>query len=239
METQRKTQQPQWLAVEFDTLDYPEALSLQHALVAARRSGSLRKNVLLMLEHPPVFTLGRRGGSENLKVSADFLKDRDIAVVQIERGGNITYHGPGQLIAYVIFDLHTGHDGVEGFVYRLEEVMIRVSKACGVTAVRDQRNRGVWVGNDKLGSVGIAIRRGITYHGLALNVDPCLEHFGWIYPCGLPNAGVTSIRRELARPVSMQRIRRQFKHHFSIVFEATPESISKRRLEERLEGISK
>jgi lipoate-protein ligase B len=232
----RRIDRQQWLAVEFDTLDYGEALSLQHALVAARRNGAIDQNVLLLLEHPPVFTLGRRGGSENLKVSAEFLKKHNIAVVQIERGGNITYHGPGQLVAYTICDLNAGRKGVEDFVRRLEEVMLRVSKSTGVAATRDRRNRGIWVGDDKLGSVGIAIRRGITFHGLALNVDPCLEHFGWINPCGLQNAGVTSIRREISQPVSMQDIREAFKHHFSDVFGAVLQPLTQHQLTARLEG---
>jgi len=235
----RSVETQAWLAVEFDTLDYGESLSLQHALVAARSSGAITQNVLLLLEHPPVFTLGRRGGSENLKVSAEFLKKSEIEVVQIERGGNITYHGPGQLVAYIIFDLNAGRKGVEDFVHRLEEVMLRVAASAGVTAARDRRNRGIWVGDDKLGSVGIAIRRGVTFHGLALNVDPCLEHFGWINPCGLQHTGVTSIRREILQPVSMQGIRKAFRHHFSAVFEAALEPISRRQLAARLECASK
>ncbi len=234
----RSTDRQRWLAVEFDTLDYGEALSLQHALVAARRSGAIEENVLLMLEHPPVFTLGRRGGRENLKVSARFLKKHGVEVVQIERGGDITYHGPGQLVAYVIFDLNAGRKGVEDFVSRLEEVMIRVSRNWGVIATRDRRNRGVWVGGDKLGSVGIAIRRGISFHGLALNVDPCLEHFGWIHPCGLQDVGVTSIRRETSQPISMKAIRRVCKQHFGDVFGASLESISRRQLTALLKSAS-
>lgn len=230
------TQPRRWLAVEFDTLDYGKALALQHALVAARRSGKLSDNVLLLLEHPPVFTLGRRGGRENLKVSPGLLNRHGIALVQIERGGDITYHGPGQLVAYIIFDLHAERRGVEDFVRRLEEVMLRVAQGWGVAATRDQRNRGIWVGSDKLGSVGIAIRRGITFHGLALNVDPRLEHFGWIHPCGLQDVGVTSIRRETAQPVSMEDCRRVFRLHFGDVFTAELESISPQQLTARLES---
>ena len=233
----RSTHLQKWLAVEFDKLDYGEALSLQHALVAARRSGALQQNVLLLLEHPPVFTLGRRGGSENLKVSAEFLQKHNIAVVQIERGGNITYHGPGQLVAYIIFDLNADRKGVEDFIHRLEEVMLRVAESAGVAAARDRRNRGIWVGDEKLGSVGIAIRRGITFHGLALNVDPNLEHFSWIHPCGLPDAGITSIRRETERRVSMKTIRKAFKHHFGDVFGAALQSTSRRQLAAHLEGV--
>ncbi len=236
MDMTRQTDRQQWLAVDFDTLDYGKALCLQHDLVAARRSKIIEQNVLLLLEHPPVFTLGRRGGSENLKVSTEFLKKHHIEVVQIERGGNITYHGPGQLVAYTIFDLNTGRRGVEDFVHRLEEVMLRVSESSGVAATRDQRNRGIWVGDHKLGSVGIAIRRGIAFHGLALNVDPCLEHFGWINPCGLQNTGVTSIRRERSKPVRMQDIRSAFKHHFSEVFGAALLPLTQHQLSVRLKG---
>ena len=226
---------PAWLSVEFDMLDYGEALSLQHALVAARRNGRIKRDVLLVLEHPPVFTLGRRGGSKNLKVSSEFLGKHRIEVFQIERGGDITYHGPGQLVAYVISDLHTARKGVEDFVHRLEEVMLRVSQIWGVAAARDRRNRGIWVGSNKLGSVGIAIRRGITFHGLALNVDPSMEHFGWINPCGLLNVGVTSICRETSRPVSMKEVRNALKWQFSEVFAAVLQSLSPQQLTKRLQ----
>jgi lipoate-protein ligase B len=175
-------------------------------------------DLLILLEHPPVFTLGRRGGRENLIVPPDFLANAGIQVVQAERGGNITYHGPGQLVAYLVLDLEAAKMGVKDFVHFLEEVMIRTAAEWGVAAERNPVNRGIWVGNSKMGSIGIAIRRGITYHGLAFNVDVSLEPFGWINPCGLPGVGVTSLKLASGRSPSMPSVRRVFKGHIQTIF---------------------
>ncbi len=174
-----------WLCVELPVTDYREAWDLQTGLVAARNSGVLASDVLLLLEHAPVFTLGRRGGLENLTVSEEFLKEAGVPVVHVERGGNITYHGPGQLVGYPILDLHASGLTVSDYVERLEEIMIRTAAHWGVAAGRNPINRGVWVGNSKLGSIGVAIRHGISFHGFAFNVSLSLEPFGWINPCGL------------------------------------------------------
>jgi lipoate-protein ligase B len=207
-----------WRVFEPGLLDYGEALRLQHHLVAARKSGALASDLLILLEHPPVFTLGRRGGRENLIVPADFLANTGIQVIQAERGGNITYHGPGQLVAYLILDLEAAKIGVKDFVHFLEEVMIRTSAEWEVVAERNPVNRGIWVGNSKMGSIGIAIRRGITYHGLAFNVDVSLEPFGWINPCGLPDVGVTSLKLASGRSLDMPSVRRVFKSHIQTIF---------------------
>ena len=207
-----------WRVFEPGLLDYGEALRLQHHLVAARKSGALASDLLILLEHPPVFTLGRRGGRENLIVPADFLAKAGIQVIQAERGGNITYHGPGQLVAYLILDLEAAKIGVKDFVHFLEEVMIRTSAEWEVVAERNPVNRGIWVGNSKMGSIGIAIRRGITYHGLAFNVDVSLEPFGWINPCGLPDVGVTSLKLASGRSLDMPSVRRVFKSHIQTIF---------------------
>jgi lipoate-protein ligase B len=207
-----------WRVFEPGLLDYDEALRLQHRFVAARKTGDLACDVLILLEHPPVFTLGRRGGRENLIVPADFLANAGIQVIQAERGGNITYHGPGQLVAYLVCDLEAAKMGVKDFVHFLEEVMIRTAAEWGVAAERNPVNRGIWVGNSKMGSIGIAIRRGITYHGLAFNVDVSLEPFGWINPCGLPDVGVTSLKLASGRSLSMPSVRRVFKGHIQTIF---------------------
>lgn len=198
---------------------YEPVLRLQTELVAARRAGDLGNDVLLVLEHAPVFTLGRRGGRENLTVSAAALDRRGIEVLQAERGGNITYHGPGQVVAYPIFDLAARRLGVDAFVTGLEEVMLRTARQWGVTAGRDARNRGVWVAARKLGSVGIAVRRGVSFHGLALNAVVDLEPFGWINPCGLKGVQVTSLAREAGRPVTTAAVRGALKTHFEAVFD--------------------
>ncbi len=208
----------QWLCVDLPTIDYQEAWKLQTDMVEARRSRVIDSNIVLFLEHPPVFTLGRRGGLENLMVSREFLDQSGITVIQVERGGNITYHGPGQLVAYPIIDLEDARLKVVEYVKGLEEVMIRTALDWGIRAQRNTLNRGIWVGNNKLGSIGIAIRRKISFHGFALNVNLSLKPFGWINPCGLQNSGMTSLHQETGSDIPMHQVREAVKRHFESVF---------------------
>lgn len=204
--------------MELPSLDYREAHQLQINLVAARKSRAVGADVLLLLEHPPVFTLGRRGGKDNLKVSESFLQEAGIPLIPIERGGDITYHGPGQLIGYPIIDLHAAAMTLTDYVQRLEEVLIRTAADLGVTGGRNPINRGVWVGNRKLASLGIAVRRGITFHGFALNVNVGLAPFDWIHPCGLQGIGITSLQRELQQEIPLNRVREILKEHVQALF---------------------
>jgi lipoate-protein ligase B len=210
-----------WLCVELPVTDYKEAWQLQSHLVSAKYHKTIHKNIVLFLEHPPVFTLGRRGGLNNLWVSENFLDKVAIPVIQVERGGNITFHGPGQLVVYPIIHLQAANLSVIQYVEQLEEVMIRTAADWGITAVRNSLNRGVWVSNKKLGSIGIAIRRGICFHGMALNVNTSLEPFHWITPCGLENTKITSMERELSGSVPMKRVRERIKHHMEAVFDVS------------------
>jgi len=188
--------------------------------VAARKAGVLDTNVILLLEHLPVFTLGKRGGRNNLTVSEAFLEKEGIAIIQVERGGNITFHGPGQLVMYPIIDLQGAGLRVVDYVHKLEEIMIRTAQDWGIAAERNSLNRGVWVGNSKLGSVGIAIRRGISFHGAAFNVNLSLQPFDWIKPCGLGDVTVTSMEKQLSRRVHMLHVRENVQHHIEEVFGA-------------------
>jgi lipoate-protein ligase B len=215
----RNRQPATWLYLDLDTVDYKKTLELQHRLVAARKTRELESNILLLLEHPAVFTLGRRGGLENLTVSREFLDKTGIPVIQVERGGNITYHGPGQLIAYPIVDLEAARLNVDHYVELLEEVMIRTAREFDVQSQRNPLNRGIWIGNHKMGSIGIAIRKGVSFHGLALNVNLSLEPFTWINPCGLDQVEMTSIQKVSKRDVSIQDARQAFINHFATVFE--------------------
>ena len=209
---------------------------MQGELAAARKDGRINDDVVLWLEHFPVFTLGRRGGRENLKVTDAFLEKQNISVAPAERGGNITYHAPGQLIAYPIIDLNAAKLSIPEYVTRLEEVMIRTAADYGVGAERNPLNRGVWVGNKKLGSVGIAIRRGISFHGLALNVELSLLPFEWINPCGLENVGVTSIRQECGRHIEMQPARDAAQQHMETVLNVKSRLTPLSKIERMLEG---
>jgi lipoate-protein ligase B len=207
-----------WLITEIPMIEYTEAWDLQVRLVSARKGRNIDKDMVLLLEHPPVFTLGRRGGRENLSVSEDILKREGISVFQVERGGNITFHGPGQLIVYPIIDLNEARLSVTDYVERLEEVMILVAADWGIRCQRNPLNRGVWVANKKLGSIGIAIRKGISFHGAALNVNLSLRPFSWINPCGLQGIGMTSLEQELGQRLSMDQVRLRVKRHIETVF---------------------
>jgi len=199
-------------------MEYREAWDLQGNLVAARKDGVIDRDVVLLLEHPPVFTLGRRGGLDNLTVPEGFLEKSGIPVIHVERGGNITFHGPGQFVMYPILDLRAGGLRVLDYVENLEAVMIRTAGDWGIRAERNPLNRGIWVGNNKLGSIGIAVRRGISFHGMAFNVNLSLDPFGWINPCGLQGVGVTSMERELSRKVPMEQVRKALKRNIESVF---------------------
>jgi len=205
------------LCVDLPAIDYRKAWDLQLRLVGARKDGIIDMDIALVLEHPPVFTLGRRGGLNNLMVSEDFLEKEGIPVIQVERGGDITFHGPGQLVIYPIIDMEKARLKVVDYVSDLEEVMIRAAAEWGITAERNAKNRGVWVGNRKLGSVGIAVRRGICFHGLALNINPSLNPFAWINPCGLQDIGMTSMEREITGEISMNEVREVAKRHMETV----------------------
>ncbi len=207
-----------WLCIDIPAMGYGEAWNLQGRLVAARKDKTIDTDVILFLEHPPVFTLGNRGGLNNLTVSESFLEKAGIPVIQVERGGDITFHGPGQLVVYPIIDLRGARLTVVDYIENLEQVMIRAAADWGINAVRHPMNRGVWVGNNKLGSVGIAIRRGIAFHGMALNVNLSLRPFGWINPCGLQDTRMTSMERELSRKVLMNQVRQSVKYHLKAVF---------------------
>ena len=206
------------LWVELPVTEYERVWRLQTRLVAARREGILDRDIMLLTEHQPVFTLGRRGGLDNLMVPTAYLDGAGIPVFQVERGGNITYHGPGQLVLYPIVDLLGVGLKVVDYVWNLEEVAIRTAAAWRIKAERNAVNRGVWVEARKLASVGIAVRRGISFHGIALNVNLSLEPFRWIHPCGLQGVEVTSMERELSCPVPTAEVRRTMKGEIEAVF---------------------
>ena len=196
--------------------DYQTVRDLQLRLVAARLAGE-QGDTVLVTEHPPVFTLGRRGSRDHLGVSESFLAGHGIEVVQIERGGDITYHGPGQLVVYPVIRLRSNQLSVTDYVSRLEELMLRLAADCGVISERDSRGRGIWCHGDKLGSVGIAVRHGVTFHGLALNVQTSLLPFSWINPCGLCGVRMTSLGREAGREVPSSEAVRRLPHHLQEV----------------------
>jgi lipoate-protein ligase B len=207
-----------WFCAELSTIGYREAWDLQCDLAIARKNRIIDNDIVLFLEHPPVFTLGRRGGYQDLLVSKEFLEKSGIQIIQVERGGNITYHGPGQLVVYPIINLRKARLSVIDYVECLEEIMIRAAAEWGIKAERNSINRGVWVGNNKIGSIGIAIRRGIAFHGFAFNVNNSLEPFTWIQPCGLKNVKMTSLAQELSCKIFIDQVRKAVEYHLENVF---------------------
>jgi len=224
------------LCVELSLIDYEKALNLQRSIVEAKKGERLKQDVLLLLEHNPVFTIGRRGGKRNLMVSEAFLFEKRISLFQVERGGDITYHGPGQLVAYPIMDLKRRKIKVIEFVEKLEEIMIRTARDWDIHAGRDPRNRGVWVENSKLGSIGISVTRGISFHGFALNVNADLEPFTWINPCGLDGITITSIEREIGETAEMGRAVHSVKRHAERLFECRLDNCGLSELTELLQS---
>ena len=187
----------------------------QLRLVRAKREGRLTQDVLILVEHQPVFTLGRHATKDHLLVSLDFIRQQGIELYQIERGGDVTYHCPGQLVAYPILDLRGKGMGIKELVFALEEAMISTALNFGVLANRDPQNRGVWVGDKKIGSIGLALSRGITFHGLAFNIQACLRPFSWINPCGLSNIKMTSLAMESGKLPGTEDARERLKGHLA------------------------
>ncbi len=198
-------------------IDYSKALRLQREFVAERKAGTI-PDTLLLLEHPHVYTLGRNAKRANLLVSPERLAEIGAELCETDRGGDITYHGPGQLVGYPIFDL-TGHRrDIAWFMRSLEEVFIRVAKDYDIKATRLKEAPGVWVGSEKLVALGVHISRWVTSHGFAFNVSPDLRYFDHIVPCGLKDKGVTSLERLLGHKVVMDEVVQRTVAAFAAVF---------------------
>src|SRR5438067_3305667 len=193
-------------------------MSLQETLVEMRQK-ELVADQLLLLEHPPTITLGRGGDAANLLASSEALRRERVRFFETSRGGDITYHGPGQLVGYPIIHLGEGKRDVRKYVTRLEEVLIRTVAEYGITAERAEGKRGIWVGNEKIAAIGVRIARWVTSHGFALNVSTNLDHFRLITPCGLHGTGVTSISRLTGRDVATDEVREIVTAKFAEVFE--------------------
>jgi lipoate-protein ligase B len=227
-----------WHYLDLGLMDYQRAWDMQLRLVNARRDGVLDSDLVLFLEHPPVFTLGRRGGLDNLKVPQSVLDSQGISIVHVERGGDITYHGPGQLIVYPIVDLRSARWKVVDFVDALEEIMIRTAADWGIKAERNPMNRGAWVGFCKIGSIGIAVRHSVTFHGLALNVNTVLEPFSWVHPCGLEGVSVVSMKEAAGREIPMDEVRLAARKHMERVFSVKLLPMTLKHVQNLLESVS-
>ncbi|HMD35769.1 MAG TPA: lipoyl(octanoyl) transferase LipB [Vicinamibacterales bacterium] len=201
---------------------YADALELQRSLVEQRRHNRI-DDQLLFVEHPHVLTLGVRGdgGRSHILAPADALAARGIEVLETGRGGDITYHGPGQIVGYPIVDLKPDRCDVHKYVRDLEEVLIRTAADYGIEAGRIEGLTGVWAGGEKLAAIGIRIARWVTSHGFALNVTTDLDAFRLIVPCGIADRGVTSLARLLDRNLDLEQVQDRIAQHFCRVFERT------------------
>ena len=205
---------------------YADALSLQRALVEERRAGAI-PDVLLLVEHPPVLTLGVRGdgGRSHILATPETLDERGIGVFETGRGGDVTYHGPGQIVGYPILDLKPDRCDVHRYVRDLEEVIIRTARDYGIETGRIQGLTGVWAGNAKLAAIGVRISRWITSHGFALNLTTDLNDFDLIVPCGIADRAVTSLA-QLGCQAGREEVENQLISHFLDVFDRQTTSVS-------------
>lgn len=202
---------------------YADALELQRQLVDARKADRI-PDTLLLLQHPPVITLGVKGdgGRSHIVASDERLQASGVDVFEAGRGGDVTYHGPGQVVGYPIVDLKPDRCDVHRYVRDIEEVMIRTCADYGVTATRINGLTGVWVGTEKIGAIGVKISRWVTSHGFAFNVSTRLDHFQMIVPCGIADRGVTSLVRLTKDVVEVHDVETSLARHFCDVFDRVP-----------------
>lgn len=201
------------------TIDYAEAHRVQKELQRKRVGGEIG-DIVLLLEHPPVLTMGRSAKAQHVLATPELLEARGIPVHEVGRGGDVTYHGPGQLVAYPIIDLKPDRKDVRKYVASLEETMIRTCADFGLAAGRVEGLNGAWIGERKVGAVGVRISRWVTMHGLALNVNSDLRQFEMIVPCGIQDKGVTSLSAELGRAVHVADLLEPLAGHFARLYEA-------------------
>jgi lipoate-protein ligase B len=207
---------------------YAEALGLQERVRERRHAGEIQ-DALLVLEHPPVYTKGRRTQPEDLPMGEDWYRLQGIAVEPSDRGGRVTYHGPGQLVAYPIVRI----DDVPAYVRGLEQAMIGALADEGIRAEVREGLTGVWAGEAKIGSIGVHVSRGVTTHGLAVNVDNDLQPFEWIVPCGIDHVRMTSVCKETGRAGSLPCFRKRLAYRVAETFGLRQRLVSPRRLEHR------
>jgi lipoate-protein ligase B len=200
------------------TISYQEAWDLQRTIHLMRTSGAI-EDTLLLLEHPHTYTLGKTADRTNLIGSEEYLKKNGISVFDIDRGGDITYHGPGQIVGYPIINLNNWKPDTHLYLRNLEEVMIKVLADYGVESGRKPEYTGVWVGESKIAAIGIRVSRWVTMHGFAFNINTDLELFNGIIPCGIKDKEVTSLSRLLKRDIDINEVKQKLRDQFVLQFE--------------------
>lgn len=194
--------------------DYKESLDLQFKLLKYRQEEKIN-DTLILVEHPHVITLGKNAHKENIIASKDYLEKQGVDVVEINRGGDVTYHGPGQLVGYPIINIKEKKMGIKDFVNHLEEVFIKFLKEKhNIDAVRDDINNGVWVGSDKVTALGLAVKRWVTMHGFAFNIATDLKYFNLIVPCGIQGRGVTTVEKLIGEKLDFEEESQELLKYF-------------------------
>lgn len=214
-----------WI-LNLDTVPYDEAFALQKRLVTMRSQDAIC-DTLILLEHPPVLTVTRKATRKNILASPDELEDQGISLFETNRGGDITYHGPGQIVGYPIMNLKDHGKDLHKYIRNIEEIIISLLMDYGISAHRDKANPGVWIEDEKIAAIGIAVKSSwTTMHGFAFNVNPDLKHYSLIVPCGLTNKGVTSLSKLLDTPINMEEVREKLIHHYAEVFKLRTRKVS-------------
>ncbi|MFW6001628.1 MAG: lipoyl(octanoyl) transferase LipB [Halanaerobium sp.] len=204
--------------IKTGNIDYKKAYNKQLELLEKRKNNEI-DDTLLLVEHPPVFTIGTSGTNDNITVSKEFLESSGIEVFETNRGGDITYHGPGQIVGYPILNLKEHTKDLHWLLRSYEEVFIRLlKKEYDINAERIKGLTGVWVGDEKITAIGVGVRHWITYHGFAFNINPNLEHFSYIIPCGILDKGVTSLKKLLGYEVEQKEAVEKVIKYFAEVF---------------------
>jgi lipoyl(octanoyl) transferase len=205
-------------SLQLGRVPYDQAYRIQHTLLRKRQESEI-DDTLVLLEHPPVITHGRRGRDTDILLQSELLEKQGVQVHEIERGGETTYHGPGQIVGYMFISLQNHKNNVKNFVHNIEQVFINLlDQEYSIEAGRDPDYIGVWVGKKKITAIGIAIKRKITMHGFAFNVNTNLDHFKWIIPCGITDKGVTSLQELVGRRLDQKNVEKQVMRHFCSVF---------------------
>lgn len=222
------------LVAILEETDYLEALEMQERLLKLRQQNKM-PDIMLLLQHPPTLTLGTRKNIFNIITPEAELERQGVKIYKINRGGDVTYHGPGQIVGYPILNLNGYGKSVRVYVEKLEEVFIQLLREeYFLTAGRDAKYTGVWVDDEKIAAIGCSVKRWVTMHGFAFNVNTNLSHFQWINPCGITDKGVTSLQKILGQSQDIEKVYKQVITHFSRVLDCNPQLIDRQTLQEIL-----
>ena len=219
-------------------MNYARALDFQRAVAKARIAGEIPEDILLLVEHPPVVTLGRSAKEQHLLASPELLSARGVELFEVERGGDVTFHGPGQLVGYPIVDLTRHKKDLHWYLRQVEEALIVALATFGIEAERSPGLTGVWTQGRKIASIGVHARDWVTWHGFALNVSTDLSYFDLMVPCGIQAVTMTSIEREVGRPVAMAEVESAAAAAFGSVFDLRPKNLALNELAEAADRLS-